>query len=130
MAGVYDWFWEMSEDGLADVIRIGERALALDDQDAKAHLALAVAHLFSWHHDRALHHIERAMALNPNDDLVVVEHGRILMQPRQAGGGFVRVREAMRLEPLPSELVLEHRGPVPAHRRPIRGGDRRLRAYR
>ena len=46
MAGVYDWFWEMSEDGLADVIKIGETALALDDQDAKAHLALAVAHLF------------------------------------------------------------------------------------
>src|SRR5262249_10607763 len=45
MAGVYDWFWDMSENGLTDVIKIGEKALALDDQDAKAHMALAVAHL-------------------------------------------------------------------------------------
>ena len=99
MAGVYDWFWEMSEDGLVDVVKIGEKALALDDQDAKAHMALAVAHLFSWHHDRAVHHIERAMALNPNDDLVVVEHGRILCATGHPEKGLSRVREAMRLNP-------------------------------
>ena len=47
MTGVYDWFWEMSEDGLASVIRIGERALAMDDQDAEARLAHPLlAHLF------------------------------------------------------------------------------------
>jgi TolB-like protein/DNA-binding SARP family transcriptional activator/Tfp pilus assembly protein PilF len=99
MAGVYEWFWELSEDGLADVVRIGEKALALDDQDANAHLALAVAHLFSWHHDRALHHIERAIAFNPNDDLVVVEHGRILCAIGRPEEGLLRVREAMRLNP-------------------------------
>ena len=130
MAGVYDWFWEMSEDGLADVIRIGETALAMDDQDAKTHLALAVAHFFSWHHDRALHHIERAMALNPNDDLVAVEHARLLIGLDRPEDGLVRVREAMRLNPVPPELVLECRGFVPARRRPVRGGDRRLRPHR
>ena len=31
LAGVYDWFWEMPEDGLADVLEIGQRALSLDD---------------------------------------------------------------------------------------------------
>ena len=99
MAGVYDWFWEMSEDGLADVVGMGEKALALDDQDAKAHMALAVAHLFTRHYDRAVHHIERAIALNPNDDLVVVNHGRILCGAGQPEEGVLRVREAMRLNP-------------------------------
>ena len=99
MAGVYDWFWDMSEDGLANVIKIGEEALDLDHQDAKAHLALAVAHLFSWHHDRAVHHIKRAIALNPNDDLAVVETGRILCATGHPEEGLLRVREAMRLNP-------------------------------
>jgi adenylate cyclase len=117
MAGVYDWFWEMSEGGLAEVVKIGETALALDDQDAKAHMALAVAYLFSWQHDRAVHHIERAMALNPKDDLVVVEHGRILCATGHPGKGLLRVREAMRLNPYHSNwywniegLCLHHLG--------------------
>jgi adenylate cyclase len=99
LAGVYDWFWDMSEGGLVDVINIGEKAIALDDRDAKAHLALAVAHLFSLHHDRALRHIERAVALNPNDDLAVAEHGRILCAYGRPEEGLLRVREAMRLNP-------------------------------
>ena len=99
LAGVYDWFWDMSEDNLADMIKVGETALALDDQDAKAHLALAVANLFSLRHDRAVHHIERALALNPNDDLIVVEHGRILLNIGRPEEGLLRVREAMRFNP-------------------------------
>ncbi|NJO35577.1 MAG: hypothetical protein HC869_23375 [Rhodospirillales bacterium] len=99
MAGVYDWFWEMSEDGLARVLEIGEMALSMDSRDAKAHLALAVGHLFSWQHDRALHHIERAMALNPNDDLIVAEHARLLNTLGRWEEGLLRIREAMRLNP-------------------------------
>ena len=83
-AGVYDWFWEMAEDGLAEVLAIGQTALLLDDRDAKAHLGLAVAYFFAWQHDRALHHMERAVALNPNDDLVCAEHARLLTGDRSA----------------------------------------------
>ena len=39
------------------------------------------------------------MTLNPNDDLVVVEHGRILCATGRPGEGLLRVREAMRLNP-------------------------------
>jgi TolB-like protein/DNA-binding SARP family transcriptional activator len=99
LAGVYEWFWQMSEDGLADVLAIGEKALSLDEHDSKTHLALAIAHLFSRHHDRAVHHLERAMTLNPNDDLIAVEHGRLLMYLDRPEEGLLRVREAMRLNP-------------------------------
>ena len=99
LAGVYEWFWQMSEGGLIDVLAIGEKALSLDEHDPKTHLALAVAHLFSHHHDRAVHHLERAMTLNPNDDLIAVEHGRLLMYLDRPEEGLQRVREAMRLNP-------------------------------
>jgi TolB-like protein/Tfp pilus assembly protein PilF len=99
IAGVQDSFWEMSEDGLAEVLALGVKALALDDQDAKTHLALAVAHLFSHHHERAVHHIERAIALNPNEDQIAVEHARILLAIGEPVRALSRVREAMRLNP-------------------------------
>jgi adenylate cyclase len=99
LAAGYDWFWQASDDSLANVLAIGEKALSLDEHDPKAHLALGCAHLWMRHHDRAVHHIERAMALNPNDDLIAVEHGRLLMYLDRAEEGLLRVREAMRLNP-------------------------------
>ena len=89
----------MPEDGLTDVLETGQRALLLDDGDAKAHLGLAVAHLFAWQHDRASHHMQRAVALNPNDDLVVAEHARLLTATGTPEEGLARIRESMRLNP-------------------------------
>ena len=99
IAGLYDWFWDMREGGLAEVLATGEKALSLDDQDARTHLALGVAQLFSKRHDRAVHHFDRAVKLNPNDDLVAAEHGRLLMYLDEPEEGLSRVREAMRLNP-------------------------------
>lgn len=99
LAGLYGWFWDMSEGGLTEVLATGEKALLLDDQDAKTHLALGVAQLFSYRHDRAIHHFERAVALNPNDDLIALEHGRLLMYLDRPDEGLKRVHEAMRLNP-------------------------------
>lgn len=97
--GVYTWFWDMSEDGLSDVLATAERTLTLDSHDARLHLALGIGHLFSRHHTRAIHHFERATSLNPNDDLTAVEHGRMLMYHDRPEDGLMRVREAMRLNP-------------------------------
>jgi adenylate cyclase len=99
LAAGYEWFWEESDDGLANVLATGEKALSLDEHDPKAHLALALVHLWLRHPDRALHHIERATSLNPNDDLIAVEQGRLLMYLGRPEEGLRRVRDAMRLNP-------------------------------
>ena len=99
IAAAYDWFWQASNDSLANVLAIGEKALSLDEHDPKAHLALGFAHLWMRHHDRAFHHYGRAIALNPNDDLIAVEHGRLLMYSDRAEEGLLRVRDATRLNP-------------------------------
>ncbi len=99
LIGVYRWFWDMSRQGLSQVLEMGEKALSLDGHDARSQLALGVARLFSRDHDRAIHHLERAMSLNPNDDLIACEHGRLLLYLDRPEDGLLRVREAMRLNP-------------------------------
>src|SRR5438874_4364826 len=55
-----------------------EIALALDDNDSDVHRILAALNLTSEDHDKPAHHQERALALNPNYDLVVVQQGELL----------------------------------------------------
>ena len=99
ITGLYEWWFDMREGGLAEVLAIGEKALALDAHDAKTHLALGVAQLASYNHDHAIYHFNRATVLNPNDDLAVAEHGRLLMYLDRPEEGLLRVREAMQLNP-------------------------------
>ena len=60
---------------------IGEltKALSLDENDSDVHRVLAAMNLMVHHnYDKALYHQERALALNPNYDLVVVQQGELL----------------------------------------------------
>ena len=50
-------------------------ALALDDNDPDVHRILAALNLNFNEHDKAAYHQERALSLNPNSDLIVVQQG-------------------------------------------------------
>ena len=53
-------------------------ALSLDENDSDANRVLAaVNHSIHRDHDKVLHHQERALALNPNDDLIVVQQSEV-----------------------------------------------------
>ena len=97
----YRWFWESEEgpDRLAEAVSVGETALRLDPHDSRCHLALGVAHLFRRTYDRAEHHLARARSLNPNDDLIMVEQGRLRMYTGRPDAGADLVRTAMRRNP-------------------------------
>lgn len=97
--GILSWFWDLKPDGLKIAVRAGEKALALDSHESKTHLALGVAHTFCAEHDKAKHHLARASNLNPNDDLIMVENGRILMYTAEPLVGAKLVRQAMRRNP-------------------------------
>ena len=64
-------------------------ALSLDENDSDVHRVLAAVNL-SIHrdHDKALYHQERALTLNPNDDLIVVQQGEALTWIGQADQGI------------------------------------------
>ena len=95
----------------AELLRELRIAHALDDTDSDVHRILAAATLVV-HNDpeRAMHHQERALALNPNDDLVVVQQGEMLTWLGRGEEGVEWIRKAMRLNPYHPERFWSHLG--------------------
>jgi adenylate cyclase len=86
-------------------------ALSLDENDSDVHRVLAAVNL-SVHrnHDKAFYHQERALALNPNDDLIVVQQGEMLTWIGEAERGIEWIQKAMRLNPYHPERFWSHLG--------------------
>ncbi|MGA7597109.1 MAG: adenylate/guanylate cyclase domain-containing protein, partial [Pseudolabrys sp.] len=86
-------------------------ALSLDENDSDVHRVLAAVNL-SVHrnHDKAFYHQERALALNPNDDLIVVQQGEVLTWIGEAEPGIEWIQKAMRLNPYHPERFWSHLG--------------------
>jgi adenylate cyclase len=81
---------------LAEELKI---ALALDDNDSDVHRILAALHINKNEFDKAAYHQARALSLNPNDDLIVVQQGELLTWLGQPEEGIEWIRKAMRLNP-------------------------------
>ena len=76
-----------------------DRAIALDDNDADVHRILAAIAIVRNDMTRARYHQDRALALNPNYDLVVVQMGELFTWLGQAAEGIDWIRRAMKLNP-------------------------------
>lgn len=87
-----------------------QSALALDDNDSDVHRILAAVSLAHDDHDKALYHQERALGLNPNDDLIVVQQGELLTWLGRPEEGIEWIRKAMRLNPYHPERFWNHLG--------------------
>jgi adenylate cyclase len=87
-----------------------QTAHALDDNDSDVHRILAAVNLTHNDHDKATYHQERALALNPNDDLVVVQQGEILTWLGRPDEGVDWIKKAMRLNPYHPERFWNHLG--------------------
>ncbi|TYO63279.1 adenylate/guanylate cyclase domain-containing protein [Bradyrhizobium hipponense] len=87
-----------------------ETALALDDNDADVHRILAALNLTRHDYERATYHQERALALNPNYDLVVVQQGELLTWLGLPEEGIDWIKKAMRLNPYHPERFWSHLG--------------------
>jgi adenylate cyclase len=87
-----------------------DKALALDDNDADVHRIMAACDVAANNLTRARYHQERALALNPNYDLVVVQQGEILTWLGNPDEGIEWIRKAMRLNPHHPERFWSHLG--------------------
>jgi adenylate cyclase len=76
-------YWQMSAATPDRAIELAEQGLALDASDNRCHLALGIVSLFRKEFEKSRHHLAKASALNPNDDLSMVEWGRFLMYTRR-----------------------------------------------
>jgi adenylate cyclase len=107
------WVHGWCEDRDATWERIGEElqiALALDDNDSDVHRVLAAVNLAHGEFDKATYHQGRALSLNPNDDLIVVQQGEILTWLGQPEEGIEWIEKAMRLNPYHPERFWGHLG--------------------
>jgi adenylate cyclase len=85
-------------------------ALSLDDNDPDVHRILAAVKLNFNEHDKAIYHQERALSLNPNSDLIVVQQGELLTWLGRPVEGIEWVRRAMRLNPYHPQRFWSHLG--------------------
>jgi adenylate cyclase len=108
-AWTYGWVPDREETWNMVIAEL-ETALALDDKDSDVHRILAAVHLAKNEFDKALYHQQRALELNPNDDLIVVQQGEILTWVGEAGEGIEWIRKAMRLNPFHPPRFWHHLG--------------------
>lgn len=85
-------------------------ALALDDNDADVHRVLAAVNVAHSDLKKAAYHQERGLALNPNNDLIVVQQGELLTWLGEAEEGIKWIERAMRLNPFHPERFWGHLG--------------------
>jgi adenylate cyclase len=85
-------------------------ALALDDDDSDVHRVLAAVHLARGNHQAAEYHQQRALSLNPNNDLIVVQQGELYTWLGNPVNGIEWIRKAMRLNPHHPERFWNHLG--------------------
>jgi adenylate cyclase len=106
---VYNWCESRAETErvIADALRTAQ---ALDDNDCDVHRILAAINIVQDNHDQAAYHQARALSLNPNDDLIVVQEGEILTWLGRADEGIEWIRKAMRLNPYHPERFWNHLG--------------------
>jgi adenylate cyclase len=106
---VYNWCADR-DTTFQQVARELEITLALDDNDGDVHRILAALNLNRDDHDKAAYHQQRALALNPNYDLVVVQQGELLTWLGQPDEGIDWIKKAMRLNPYHPERFWGHLG--------------------
>ncbi|GIQ78387.1 adenylate/guanylate cyclase domain-containing protein [Bradyrhizobium sp. ma5] len=107
------WVYSWCDDRDATFAQVAaelEIALKLDDNDSDVHRILAALNLNRDDHDKAAFHQERALALNPNYDLVVVQQGELLTWLGRPEEGIDWIKRAMRLNPFHPERFWSHLG--------------------
>jgi len=107
------WIYNWTDDRAAlekDIERELNVALGLDDNDSDVHRILAAVNITKDNFDQASYHQSRALELNPNDDLIVVQQGELLTWLGQAEEGIEWIRRAMRLNPFHPPRFWSHLG--------------------
>jgi adenylate cyclase len=118
-AAAYAWlacgFGQAMVFGLDDIPKLvdksetaAEKGLALDENDSECHRVLAQVSLARCNLKKAMHHQERALFLNPNDDRIVNAMGELLVFTGQAEEAEEWVRKSMRLNPYHPQRYLTH----------------------
>jgi adenylate cyclase len=95
----WQFLWSTDPESLERARELAERAIALDDTLAEAHLLLGQIYLWKKEHDRAIAQAERAVALAPNDADGYETLAEVLGWAGRPEESLRSIRQAMRLNP-------------------------------
>ena len=84
---------------LAQGIAHAKESVALDEMDSRTHTALGMGRLFDRDFEAARYHLDRAVALNPNDTRALVNSARFFAFAGEPERAIPRLAEANRLDP-------------------------------
>ena len=84
---------------LDEAYRLAMRAVELDDRDSSCHSMLAQVCLYRRQFDRALEHMQRSVALNPNNQWNVADMGLILVYVGRADEALEWNQRARQIDP-------------------------------
>jgi adenylate cyclase len=102
------WLYQKPEQ-LREAQASAERALSLDEHDPMCHEAMAYLCMHRRQFDQAGQHYDRAVALNPNEFPIVVDHANWLVRTGRPAEALQVLDAAMRLEPFPATWVWDIR---------------------
>jgi adenylate cyclase len=108
-AWTYNWCDDLAA-AQVEIERELKLALALDDNDSDVHRILAAIYVLQNDFEKMQYHQRRALGLNPNDDLIVVQQGEILTWLGQPDEGVEWILKAMRLNPYHPDRFWSHLG--------------------
>src|SRR5262249_47436870 len=105
------WYsaWTADDRGLREeALRLAREAIALDDTDHLPHIVMAWIHHFQREFEQARRHLDRALALNPNDADALAEVGNFLTIEGEPEMGIACVEGAIRLNPHHPDYYLNY----------------------
>ena len=84
---------------LTESVKAANAALAIDENEIDSHRILSELSIIGRDWDKAEIHHERALALAPNNPLIVAQHGELLTWLGQPVAAIEWIERAMRLDP-------------------------------
>jgi adenylate cyclase len=92
-------FWPRDPARFAEVNRLVRRALELDENDAECHRIMCRISLSQRQFDKSERHLERALALTPNDPRLIVQRGINSTYLGEADTALGWIEQAMSVDP-------------------------------
>ncbi len=83
----------------AESFDAARRAGEIDDQDSRVHTALGLVYIWERNLDKAKHHFETALKLNPNDTRVLIYYSRQAVFDGQTEKAIELCHRALKLNP-------------------------------
>jgi adenylate cyclase len=90
---------ENPEQDRAESFDAARRAGEIDDQDSRVHTALGLVYIWERNLDKAKHHFETALKLNPNDTRVLIYYSRQAVFDGQTEKALELCHRALKLNP-------------------------------